>query len=175
MRRRQFVSLVGAGLATVGLTGVASADPGRTPPNENVDNTEVYPFGWTAPKDDPKQVNTGEWITHTLSWIDAGDEESERDDVERWLEAVEMTAWIDGEKVEDAEQYWGDVQYNEEEEAYFTRWENSTPPKGPGLYSFTIEHYYPDGYESDGVSREPGTRNEFTGYYEVVSGKGKKK
>jgi len=175
MRRRQFVSLVGAGLATVGLTGTVSADPGRTPPNENVDNSEVYPFPWVAPKDDPKQIDTGEWITHAHAWIDPTKDESGKEDVQRWLDAVEQTVWIDGEEVENPDQYWSDVQYNEEEDAYFTRWKKSTPPKSPGLYSFTLENYYPDGYEDDTESREPGTRNKFTGYYEVVSGKGKKK
>lgn len=175
MRRRQFVNLVGAGLATIGLTGTVSAGGERVPPNDNIDNTDVYPLPWAASKDDPIQVNTGEWLTHTYAWIDRGNQDGGKEDVNRWLDAVEMRAWIDGEELENAEQYWSDPQYDEERGQYITYWKYSTPPKSPGLHSFAVEHYYPDGYDDDEESREPGTRNRFTGYYEVIPEKGKKK
>jgi len=173
MRRRQFVSLVGAGLATTAFAGTVSGRSRREPPSDQIDNASVHPLG--VPKSDPIQVSTGEWITHYIGWVDKEGGDEAKEDVQRWLDSVEMSAWVDGEEVEDVDQYWGDIEWEEEEETFAVWWKYSTPPKSPGLYTFTIEMYYPDGYEDGEFEIEAGERKEFTSYYEVTSGNGKEK
>lgn len=171
MRRRQFARLVGGSIAGAGLLGHVSAREAGDTPNDNVSDKRITPF---SSEDDPDEVSTGTWISHALGWVDKEGGDSTKADVERFIDVVEVSATIDGEEIEDTEEYWGDVHYDDDYEAYIGWWEYSTPPKSPGTYEFTIEFYYPDGfYDSGNEVREPGRRDSFTGYYEVTPKKGK--
>lgn len=137
---------------------VSARGPGGKP-NGNVDSTEVSVF---STEDDPVQVARGDWVKHRIGWL-ADTEE----DVQTWLDTVEKTFYIDGEEVEDTEQYFGEIEPYGEGNAV-VQWEYYEPPKSPGLHTFTVEFYYPEGYDGGlGNPRDPGTRNEYTGYYEI--------
>lgn len=171
MRRRQALRTIGAGIATLGVSSTASARGRDETPNGNVETTDVNIF---APEDDPVDVPAGNWVNHSWGWIDAGyGGDSTEEGIEAYLEAVEITIRIDGEEIADPDQYWGEPKQNDDGK-WIVRWEHVTPPKSPGHHTFTLEAFFPDGFEDDGeVVREPGSREELTGHYEVTRGGGK--
>ncbi|WP_148263711.1 hypothetical protein [Halopiger xanaduensis] len=168
MERRQVVQMLGSGIAALGFSSTVSARSDGEAPNGNVETADVNIF---SPKNDPVEVSSGTWVNHYWGWVDAdygGD--STEDGIEAFLDAAEITVRIDGDEISDPDQYWGEPEQNDEDQ-WVVWWEYVTPPKGPGLYTFTLESYFPDGLKVNGeVVREPGTRNEFTGYYEVTGG-----
>lgn len=179
MNRRNILKRAGAvALGGFLATGNVSSRGQDSSPNGKVETEEVSIF---APEDDPKQVSAGSWLNHRWGWIDLGGGDSTREDIERWFDAVELTISIDGEEVSNHEQYWGEIQQNENGK-YVVWWEYVTHPKAVGDHTFTVEFYYPDGYEDlseDGDAQyeedlPPGTRHTFTGHYEVTGGRGKR-
>lgn len=163
--RRNLLKQIGAavGAGTL-LTSTASARGDGTAPSDRVETEDVSIF---SAQDDPTTVATGSWINHRFGWLDANGE-STREGIERFFDAVELTIWIDGELVEDHEQYWRDPYQNEDGD-WLAYWEYVTKPKSPGLYEFSVEFYFPDGlYDSGEEVRPPETRNLWTGYYEVT-------
>lgn len=167
MRRRTVVKGAAGALTTITLfSGIGSARSEGELPNGNVSESRVHPFGT---RDDPIQVATGDWITHYLGWIDDEGGDHSREDVAAWLDAVEFSARIDGDPVENPDQYWGDIvpqKTDDGTDTWAVWWEYSTPPKKPGLHTFTIRLEYPDGFDDAGF--EPGLTREFTSYYEVA-------
>lgn len=173
MRRRQFARTVGASIVGVGLASTVSAREEGELPNGQVEFTRVHPF---APEDEPVSVPAGDWIKHTVGWVDDG--EQRREDVEAYLDAVEITVWIDGEETENPDQYWGDIVYQdrteddeESEYKYYVWWEYYTPPKEPGSHTFTIEFSFPDGLDAGDSQRPEGFTNTLEGHYEVQAGR----
>lgn len=173
MRRRTFAKSIGAGIAGLGLTSTVSARSEGELPNENVEFTNVHPF---APAEDPVTVPAGDWIRHIVGWVDDG--EQRRVDVEAYLDAVEMRVWIDGDEIENPDQYWGDIVYQdrtaEDEEPaykYFVWWTYDTPPKDPGSHTFTVEFAFPDGLDAGESTRPVGFSRTFEGHYEVRPGR----
>lgn len=178
MKRRDFVTRAsGIALGSVLASGTVAGRDGGSSPNGNVRTETVSIF---APEDDPRQVSTGSWISHSWGWFDGEGGDSTREDLERWLDAVELTVLIDGEEVENPDQYLGEIFLNDDGK-YQIDWEYVTPPKSPGRYTFTVEYYYPDGFEdvSDedeegpDIEHPPGFRQAWTGHYEVTGGRGK--
>lgn len=165
MRRRQFARMVGAGIAGLGITSSVSARGDGELPNEKVSTTRVNPL-----MQSPVPVDAGDWVTHYIGWLDGEGGDIEKEDVERWLDVVEMRVWIDGTELQDVDDYWGEIYYDEQYESYVVFWEYSTPPKSPGTYSFTIEFSYPDGFYDGGEVRPPGTVNRFSCNYKVSPG-----
>lgn len=170
MRRRTFAKTVGAGIAGLGLSSTVSARGEGELPNENVDFTRVHPFG---SKKNPIAVPTGSWIKHYTGWVDDG--EQHKEEVEAYLDAVELSAYIDGEEVEKPEQYWGDIwlqdRSDEGEEPVYkwvVYWEYDTPPKEPGMHTFRTEYHYPDGLDAGASQRPVGHTDTLTSYYEVL-------
>lgn len=162
MIRRRFLET--AGTVTLGglfASGTVSATEGGSKPNGNVDVDEVSVF---STEGEPTDVDAGDWIEHRIGWI--ADTEA---DVQRWLDTVEPTMTIDGEEVENVFRYFGDIEpAGEENEDAVVWWEYYTPPKTPGMHTFSAEFYYPERYDGGlGSPREAGTRNTFTGYYAV--------
>ncbi|WP_430505286.1 hypothetical protein [Haloparvum sp. PAK95] len=164
MRRRRYVKAVGTGIATLGLSSTASARGEGELPNGRVRETRVNPF---PSKEDAAEVPAGNWVTHYVGWVDVNGE-SRRTDIERWLDAVEFSASIDGEPIEDPDRFWNDPEINDDGN-WIVWWEYSTPPKSEGVHTFTTKFEYPDGFEDAGKTiRDPGRTDELTGYYEVV-------
>lgn len=144
-------------------------------PNGNVSVTTVGP--WRS-KANAKEVPAGDWVRHGIAWVDLsgdgepGAHESTREDIERWLDAKEFSAWIDGEQIENADQRWVEP-FLTNEGLWRTHWTYSTPPKAPGLYSVRMHYEYPNGY-SDGPFQIPeGATTTLKGWYEVVPERGK--
>lgn len=170
MRRRTFTRMVATGLTGLTLsTSTAAARSNGTLPNGNVSTATVHVFGTVQ---DPIQVDAGSWITHYAGWLDDHGGDNTKADVDHWLDAVEFSAWIDGQPIPNAKQYFeAPALING---AWTTEWRYSTPPKSSGNHTFTTEWYYPNGY-TDGTHtiRQPGERNTFTSHYEVTPKNGR--
>lgn len=168
MRRRTFAKALGAGIAGLGFTSTVSARDEGELPNDHVEYTRVHPFA--LDESDPITVPAGNWVQHYIGWVDDG--EQRRSDVQAFLDAVEYSAWIDGEEIENPDQYWGEIhqEYDEENDVYkwFVWWKYSTPPKEPGLHTYTSEFYFPDGLDAGDSQRDPGHRTRLKSYYEVA-------
>lgn len=74
---------------------------------------------------------------------------------------------IDGEPVEEEDEYWGEVQQTDDG-SWIVRWRYATPPKEPGLCELEMTFGSPSASRR-GTVRKPGTVDTFTGYYEVQS------
>lgn len=171
MRRRQFGYTIGGGIVALGLSPLASARQEGELPNGRVENTVVA--GFTDTKEEAHTVPTGNWITHRVGWylpVDAYGK-STKSGIKKFLDTVEFSAWIDGEKINNAMQYWGDpVEIDDE---WYTYWRYSTPPKKPGYHTFKTVWEFPEGYEyGDLQPRDPGDRDEHDIYYEVEQNSG---
>lgn len=175
MQRRRFLQQTGTvALGAVALTGSANAREEGELPNENVDSVQVSIFG---SRDNPNQVSTGTWIEHGWGWVDV-EGESTRADVQRYLDRVDIEVAIDGDRLENPMQYWGDIHRNDEGN-YRAIWRYATPPKPPGLHEFQVTVMFPEGFE-DGLEEDgenqadfpPGHEYTYNSYYEVVPGGG---
>ena len=164
MRRRQFARMIGAGIAGMGLTSTVSARGEGELPNEHVDTVRVHPFA--NDEENPITVPAGTWLEHSIGWIDTG--EQNKSDIQAFLDAVEYTAWIDGEEIEKPEQYWGEIHWDNDMQGWVVWWKYHTPPKKPGLYTYTSELAFPDGLNVEPNPRPPGTVIRLKSYYEVV-------
>lgn len=133
-------------------TGVVGAGGKGESPSDKVDTTDVHPLNPNP--SEPINVPKGNWVNHYIGWVDHEGAGSEKEDVERWLDAVEMEVFIDGEEIENPDQYWGDVNYSDEKEGYVVWWEYQSPPKPPGLYDYTVVYNYPDGFEDPGPKED---------------------
>lgn len=170
--RRTVLKTVGTGITlgggTLASTPAAARAAGELP-NDDVPTELVSIFAGRA---DPRQVSAGTWLEHTHAWIDREGGDRTKADVERYLDAVETTHWIDGERVENSGQYWGEIV--PKDGSWYVPWEYYTPPKSPGLHTFTAEFYFPDGFEdlsededATNLDIAPGSTTTLTGFYEV--------
>lgn len=172
MRRRDLLKKSAGALAASALfTGVSAARDEGEAPNENVGSALVHPL-----TNEPLEVGAGQWITHRFGWVDAEGEESTEADVQRWFNKTHVEVFIDGEEIENPEQYWGDIFYAEDQGQWKVMWEYTTPPKSPGLYSFKVNWVYEETFEDGDRTWEEGTYTTKS-EYRVVPGKneGKKK
>lgn len=163
MRRRDVLKR-SAGVLTAAtvFSGTSTArEPGELP-DDDVPVSRVNPFG---KKWDPITVGSGDWITHTIGWLDIEGGDRTKEDVATWLDVVEFSAFIDGEEIQNPEQYWGAIEHAEDRNSWVVWWEYSTPPKQPGLHTFTTQTVYPDGFEDAGFA--PGKTTELRSYYQV--------
>ena len=175
MRRREFARTIGAGIATLGISSSVTARSEGELPNGNVPVETVSIF---SSEEDPRIVSAGSWLNHRWGWVDAEGGDSTYEDVKNWRDATEHTILIDGEEIETPEQYWGDI-YQNDDGSWIVLWEYYTPPKEPGVYTFTVKTRYTEDFED--TDTDPDTRDadreagetEFalTGYYRVVGGK----
>lgn len=179
MQRREFLrkTVIGT-LGSVSAMGIVSGRDNGEAPNGKVKTETVSMF---APRDDPRVVNAGSWLIHRWSWIDLEGGDSTEEDVQRYLDSVELSIQIDGEEIENPDQYWGNIHRNEEGK-YIVHWKYKTPPKSTGLHTFSVEVSFPDGYEDLAPADEDalqmdvpvGFRKLYTGHYKVTAGRGKK-
>jgi len=152
LTRRSVLKTLATSSLAVGAVGfatmpVAARDDGELPPNKKRTEVEVYPFGCPTP-DTPSNCNiqevpAGEWVTHAVGWIvknaECASAEEEQELIRTTMEKMTTEAWIDGEKIPNADQYWSDVFYSERWEQYGALWEYATPPKGRGeIHTFRI-------------------------------------
>jgi hypothetical protein len=166
MRRRTILKQSAGVLAASALfAGVSAGREEGEAPNDSVDTASVHPLA-----DEPLEVRTGQWIEHSVGWVDREGEESTREDVERWFDKTRIEVFIGGEKIEDPERYWTDIQYDEEADEWGVAWRYTTPPKSPGLYTFKVNWIYEETFEDGDWKTEPGTYPT-TGKYRVVPGK----
>lgn len=171
MFRRQVLKQSGVMLAGVlALSGSASGREDGELPNDEVAVTNVSVF---RGEENPEEVPAGSWLNHIVGWVDAeGDgiedaaHESTEEDVERWLDAVKFSAWIDGDSIPDADQRWSDP-FETDEGTWATLWEYHTPPKSIGVHTFRTAWYYPNGFTDGPYEIAEGARFELTGYYKV--------
>lgn len=169
VNRRTFLRR--AGVAAAGgavTTGTAAARRGGDAPSDRVETADVSIF---SDPDDPVAVAAGSWVNHRFGWVDAYGESSKAD-LERYLDAVDLTVRIDGEEIDDPARYWGEFERNDEGN-WIVWWSYVTPPKSPDLYEFEVVFAYPDGYTDGDLVIEPGYERAWAGYYEVVAGKGR--
>lgn len=163
MQRRRFTQLVGSGIASLSVVSTVSARKTGELPNDRVERTKVNP--WPS-KDDPEHIDPGNWITHYIGWVD-----DSREAVQEFLDTVEYTALIDGEEINNPDQYWGPIvqETNDGETNWYSWWEYSTPPKTPGLHSFATEFHYTSelGEPGDQGYKEEGQTDYLKGYYEI--------
>lgn len=173
--------LKGAGAALIGsaaATGAVSAEKNNGEgylPNRKVPYTYVYPF-----VDFPQEKLAGRWIIHRIGWIAVPVEELQRDgetyvstydEVERYKESVTVRAWIDGEEIAEADQYWREpVKINDTD--WVVYWDYATPPKAPGEYTFELTIEYEETYEINeeelAITREEGTKVTHSATYSIV-------
>jgi hypothetical protein len=81
-----------------------------------------------------REVPTGDWIVHGLSYdqeLDGQTHEEVKRDLEQFLERVESTILLDGEPLENPDQYWGEPEQLEEDR-WTVQWQYATPPKPVG-------------------------------------------
>lgn len=130
MRRRQLARIIGAGSAGLGLTSTVSARGEGELPNDHVDTVRIHPFA--NDKEDPITVPAGTWLEHSIGWIDTG--EQNKSDVQTFLDSVEYAAWIDGEEIENPEQYWGDIYWDAENERWTVWWIPHTTERPRSLH-----------------------------------------
>ena len=179
MDRRTMLKGTGAALMGSAVTsGTVSAKDETGEgylPNKKVPYTYVYPF-----IDGPQEKLAGRWIIHRTGWIAVPlrrlqDEDetyvSTYDEVERYKEAVEIRASIDGEEIKDADQYWRDpVQWDNGQ--WVVYWDYATPPKPTGEHTIVLEKEYVEDYKIEedlGILREEGTIERFEATYSIVT------
>lgn len=172
MHRRTVLRTVGGAVAGSSLFGgtVSAGGERRLPPNVHVPSSGVHPFS-NVPGVEAPVVSTGEWIPHRIGWVDDPSGGLEREDVARFMDAVTVHAEIDGESVEDADQYWGEIQPYEDDN-YVVWWRYSTPPKRPGTHTFSftfefVEEYRDQGTDGEGRYHEEGETVAVSGEYRV--------
>ncbi|WP_267642449.1 hypothetical protein [Haloarchaeobius amylolyticus] len=164
MDRRRFLKRSGVALAstTLAATPVAAAGDGDAP-NDQVETTLVSPVG------DDFTVPAGSWVDHRLGWVDRH-EPSKRAYIEEYLEKLNFISYtIDGEPVENPDDYWNEPYVNEND--YWTiYWEYTTPPVDPGVHevAWTIEYEEPI---DDGDRVFSGGPYTLSSEFEVVPGK----
>lgn len=156
--------MVGAGIVGLSTASTVSARSEGELPNDRIDTIRVHPFA--NDEEDPITVPTGTWIEHSIGWVDTG--EQNKSDVQAYLDAVEYTAWIDGEEIENPDQYFGDIHWDDEREAWIVWWKYHTPPKKPGRYTYTSDLYFPDGFDQSADPIPEGHRIHLKSYYEVA-------
>ncbi|WP_435348559.1 hypothetical protein [Haloarchaeobius sp. HRN-SO-5] len=167
MFRRQLLkrggALAGGGIVLSGT--VAARDDGELP-NGNVPVSRVHVFG---SREDPLEVSMGDWVKHTVGWIDGEGGDSTREDVQRWLDAKEYSAWIDGEPVPDADERYTEPYFRDDDRTgWVSSWKYTTPPKQPGLHTWRSQWHYPDGFSDGQFTIPAGHRAELVSFYEVV-------
>jgi hypothetical protein len=182
MDRRTILKGVGTailgGISVTGA-GAVTANKGKGYlPNDNVSHEIVGPF----PKE--QKVEVGNWIVHGVSWIavppfDEQDPDktykSTKDEILRYKNSVTAIPKIDGERIEDADQYWrGPLKVDGKWRA---AWAFATPPKNPGEHSFHWAFRVTDDFQLDEDSFgewEEGDIDDSFGTYTVVKSRGKK-
>ena len=188
--RRKVLSMLGTGgLAMASLSASAAArGQGRgreTLPNPNAPSSKVYPFGCENPYDkstcNVQEVSPGDWIVHRVYWITSGNEcgkprERQRELLRKFLDNADTRAWIRGEEVKDAHQYYSQPYYEDQFDQMAIQWKFVTPPKRKGTtHLFKMQHIYenemvvgwdPDSCEVD--NRGPGEGDPVAGAYRVV-------
>lgn len=150
--RRSALKTVGAGVLGGGtLVGAVSANPPADSegelPNDNVEYSTVLPFGCRDLDREAcslQEVPTGDWVLHTVAWVAGGaggklrcaeDIEELESVLTNFLENADTRAWIDGEEISNAHQYWSDPREPRRQKLDFLRaveWEYFTPPKEKG-------------------------------------------
>lgn len=169
MRRREILKKSAGVLAASTLfTGVSAARKNGEIPNENVDRTHIHQFA-----DEPIEVKAGEWLRYRWGWIDSEGEESTKEAVQRWLDTTRVEVYVDGEAIENPEQYWSDIYLHEDREQWAVAWECNKPPKSPGLYTFKVKTIYEETFE-DGESKWPAGTYTNQSQFRVVPRRGKK-
>ena len=172
--------LKGAGVALAGsaFASGASADSENNTegdlPNKKVPYTYVYPF-----VNVPQEKEAGRWIVHRTGWIGIPPLKRHRegetyvstyDEVSRFVESINTRAWIDGEEIENADQYWREPEKHDGN--WIVYWDYATPPKPPGEYTFKTAIEFEETYVIDeeelGIVREKGTINTRSATYSVV-------
>ena len=144
MHRRAFIRTTGAILGTSAL--VSSTTGARREgylPNGKVSHSIVTPF----PNDD-RTVPAGDWLVHRVGWVDEG--ETAREDIDHFLQAVDLDAWIDGERVGDEARFWREpyvVSEGENAGQWAIWWKYATPPKGVGEHSFRVVFTFEEDHE----------------------------
>lgn len=150
LTRRRVLGVIGVGALTAStLPMSATAREEGELPNDTVKYTDVLPFNCTersfCDRPHPQTVPVGDWVLHTWSWIptayddeghQCGGAAEQKEYLDNHLSNANWTVWIDGEKIDNAEQYWSKV-YSEEFNQWILRWEYATPPKNEGTHTFT--------------------------------------
>lgn len=146
-----------SGLALAGATALSGtaladdADPRPEPiagtvPNDSVQSSIVNPYGSND------SAEAGDWIIHDFGWVipmpvGEGGVEAARD----WVNTTETQVVIDGELVENPEQYWREPHAFEGDDSLtIIPWQYKTPPKSVGEYYFEWQSYL-DGEPTFGI------------------------
>lgn len=162
MRRRAFLELTGASVASAALGSVVAGASGRgSAPDDDIPTAAVHPF----PLD--QTVPTGSWIVHRFFWLDQHDP-SKRRYVAEFLESVTTEAVVGGEPVADADQYYSEPLVHPVRGDWASTWRFVTPPKPPGEYEFEVVWTFDEPVD-DGTEVFDG-RVVLAGDYEVVTG-----
>lgn len=126
----------GAGLSST--TAIAASSQQSVP--GNAPYTEVYPFGCRDLDSDAcslQEVPVGDWILHTVWWVEPGAEacggaDLAREQLHEFLEKEQTTAIIGGEWIPNAGQYYTDPYYSDAFDTWTVQWKYATPPKKEG-------------------------------------------
>lgn len=141
MDRRRFIQSVGVigGVSTISTTASAR-DEGELP-NDEVSVSQVTPYN-------PQTVPAGDWILHTSGWVEyCRSPEENRERVAEYFDSIYPVVTIDGERIENPEQYYGEIEpWPDRENAWAKLWQYYTPPKGVGEHSFEVEVHFTSDY-----------------------------
>lgn len=140
VNRRTVLKGIGAvgGVGLSSTTAIAASSQQSVPGNASY--TEVYPFGcWNLDSDACtfQEVPVGDWILHTVWWVEPGAEACggdalAREQLQEFLEKEQTTAIIGGEEIPNAGQYYTDPYYWDEFDVWTIQWKYATPPKKEG-------------------------------------------
>ena len=130
INRRRFLKTAGVTLGAPTFIGVGAARKSGEPP-ANAPQQRVGGFG-------KHEVPAGHWLVNSLTYnafVRCYDDESEVLAVlDQFLDRVTLKVIIDGEPVENTDEYWGEPYTGEigGEETYHLGWQYAEPPKPVG-------------------------------------------